>query len=111
MEDFEATARLFLDDVEVGTVRIRSHKHARGVGEFLPQQSFSQFAGSFGRWSLMMHAEDGADVASTEMLRELGDAEQEIDRLHAKLFLPGTGQWRPVRQLVIDGPVIEWEEF
>jgi hypothetical protein len=109
------TARLFLNDRDVGTVQVKGWDDSWGFGEFLPGEGFSRFAPRFGAWSLLMHADDGSDdpahgrlsAAAAEELREV---EQEIDRLHAKLFLVGPQEWRPVSQLNIDGPLIEWKE-
>jgi hypothetical protein len=85
------------------------------LGEFSPGHNFSSFAPRFGAWSLLMHADDGpVDPAhgrlSEAASEELREAEWEIDRLHAKLYLDGPQEWRKISQLNIDGPLIEWKE-
>ena len=109
------TARLFLNDRDVGTVKVKGWDDSWGFGEFSPGEGFSHFAPRFGAWSLLMHADDGSDDPahgrlSAAAAEELRQVEQEIDRLHAKLFLVGPQEWRPVAQLNIDGPLIEWKE-
>lgn len=111
----ELTGKLFLNHRAVGTVRIKGWDDSWGFGEFSPGEGFSHYAPRFGAWSLLMHADDGADdpahgrlsVAAAEELREI---EREIDRLNASLYLPGPQQWRRISQLNIDGPMIEWKE-
>jgi hypothetical protein len=63
----------------------------------------------FGRWSLLMHADDDQRRLTREALIELREAENAIDQLHAAL----QEDERPaheIRQLNIDGPLIEWWE-
>ena len=105
-------ARLFLNDTEVGRVIICRREDSWGFGEFEPERSFSEFAPYFGRWSLLMHAEDDAERVSPDALSELREVERSIDGLKAKLLVDGeeSGEGRAIRQLNIDGPLIEWKE-
>ena len=104
------TARLYLNDTEVGMINVRGWDDSWGFGEFLPGDAFSSFAPHFGRWSLLMHADDGAERLSRAASEELRDAEVAIDRLHAKLYLSKVGRWRTISQLNIDGRLVEWKE-
>jgi hypothetical protein len=109
------TAKLFLNDRDVGTVKVNGWDDSWGFGEFSPGEGFSHFAPRFGAWSLLMHADDGADEPAHGRLsgaasEELREVEREIDRLHAALYLLGPREWRKVSQLNIDGPLIEWKE-
>ena len=115
MRRAQQTGRLFLEDREVGTVRVNGWDDSWGFGEFLPGDGFSVFAPRFGAWSLLMHADDGTDDPAHGRLsgaasEELRKVEREIDRLHARLYLEGPKEWRRISQLNIDGPLIEWKE-
>ena len=111
MRRSQGSARLFLNDREVGSVRVNGWDDAWGFGEFAPGEGFAPFATRFGAWSLLMHADDEADGrlsdAAAEALRQV---EYDIDRIHARLFLVGQREWRKISQLNIDGPLIEWRE-
>jgi hypothetical protein len=102
-------ARLFLNGTEVGAVALRGHDGSWGFGEFMPSPEFSAFAPVFGRWSLLMHAE-GSDRMSEAASDELRAAEYEIDAIRAALFLENMEEWRHLRQINIDGTLIEWKE-
>jgi hypothetical protein len=109
----QLTARLFLNDRDVGRVKITGWDGSWGFGEFTPAEGFARFAPCFGAWSLLMHADAGRDGTrrlSREAAEELREAECRIDRIHAKLFLAGLQEWRTISQLNIDGPLIEWKE-
>jgi hypothetical protein len=115
MRRAQLTARLFLNDREVGTVKVKGWDDSWGFGEFSPGEGFAHFAPRFGAWSLLMHADDGSDDPAHGRLsgaaaEELRQVEQEIDRIHARLYLIGPEEWHPVSQLNIDGPLIEWKE-
>src|SRR6476646_9972163 len=106
MTGAQQLARLFLDDREVGTVKVTGWDHAWGFGEFFPGEGFSAFATRFGAWSLLMHADDGADEPAHGRLsgaaaEELREVEALIDRLHARLYLDGPREWRNISQLNI----------
>jgi hypothetical protein len=107
-------ARLYLNDTDVGAVRVTGWDSSWGFGEFSPGEGFSQFAPWFGAWSMVMHADPDDDAASGRLSRpvsaELRRVENQIDRIHARLFLVGPKEWRKISQLNIDGPLIEWKE-
>jgi hypothetical protein len=104
-----ATARLFINGKDVGLVRLKSLADSWGFGEFAPDAAFSEFAATFGNWSLLMHADDGEKRLSQAASSELRAAELAIDALRAKLRVEGSGEWVDVSQLNIDGPLIEWK--
>ncbi len=104
-----ATGRLYLNDKDVGDVIIQGWQGSWGYGEFKPGEGFSDFAPIFGSWSLLMHADDGAKL-SPDAAEELRQAEYAIDSLRAQLFLPARNEWRSIRQVNIDGKLIEWKE-
>ena len=109
------TARLYLNDTDVGAVRVKGWDDSWGFGEFSPGERFTRYAPWFGAWSLLMHADDDGDDAHSSRLSrpisiELRRIENEIDRIHARLFLVGPKEWRKISQLNIDGPLIEWKE-
>lgn len=110
MPSAATTARLFLNDKDVGDVVIRGWEGSWGFGEFAPREGFSDFAPIFGSWSLLMHADEDAAKLSPDAAEELRQAEYAIDSLRAKLFLPTRNEWRAIRQVNIDGKLIEWKE-
>ena len=115
MKRAELTAKLFLNECEVGTVKVKGWDGAWGFGEFTPGTGFCAFATRFGAWSLLMHADDGSDDPAHGRLsgaaaEELRAVESDIDRIHARLYLPRAHEWRDILQLNIDGPLIEWKE-
>ncbi|HEY7090117.1 MAG TPA: hypothetical protein VH518_18615 [Tepidisphaeraceae bacterium] len=103
------TARLYLNGKEVGGVALKSLADSWGFGEFTPNAAFGEFATLFGKWSLLMHADDDEKKLSEEASDELRRAEFEIDALRAKLLVNETNEWVDVSQLNIDGPLIEWK--
>src|SRR5438477_11507480 len=103
-------ARLYLDDQEVGRVEVKGFDYAWGFGDFVPGEGFDRYARRFGAWSRLMHADHADDRLSDADLAELRKVECAIDRLHARLFLPDRMEWRPIAELNIDGPLIEWRE-
>ncbi len=83
MQRTHVTARLFLDGRDVGAVEVQGWDGSWGFGEFHPGAAFNAFATRFGRWSLLMHADDGGDRLSQAARDELRDAERDIDSLRA----------------------------
>jgi hypothetical protein len=100
---------LYLDDTLVGLVTVKGEDNSWHFGEFEPCEAFSTFAPLFGRWSLLMHADEDADRLSNAAADELREVEQAIDRVRARLRLFDTGEWRDLRQLNIDGELIDWK--
>jgi hypothetical protein len=109
-EKRKLTARLFLNDHDVGLIEVKGWDDAWGFGDFVPGEGFDRYARHFGAWSRLMHADHGDDLLHDADRDALRKVEYEIDRLHAKLFLPERGQWRPIAQLNIDGQLVEWRE-
>ena len=103
--------RLQLKGVDVGSIVIRGGDTSWGFGEFTPLPAFDQFANVFGRWSLLMHAENAGERLSEAASEELRQAEYAIDNLRAALHIDGTQERRFLRQINIDGPLIEWKEM
>lgn len=103
-------ARLILNGREVGRVIMRGHDGSWGYGDFTPFPEFSDFAAVFGRWSLLMHADEDGERLSEAASEELRDTESEIDALHASLVLESPEEKRLIQQLNIDGTLIEWRE-
>lgn len=91
-------------------MNIRGWQNSWGFGDFKPNEGFSEFAPVFGNWSLLMHADDDQTRLSPEASEELRRAEYALDALRAKLFIPETKEWREIRQVNIDGSLIEWKE-
>jgi hypothetical protein len=110
MQAAALTGRLYLNNKEVGDVLIRGWQGSWGFGEFRPGEAFSDFATIFGSWSLLMHADEDAEKLTPDAAEELRRAEYAIDSLRAKLFLPARNEWRSIRQVNIDGKMIEWRE-
>jgi hypothetical protein len=104
-----ATGRLFINGREVGVVTLKSLADSWGFGEFAPNSAFVEFAAIFGKWSLLMHADDGERTLSPEASEELRAAELEIDSLRAKLLVASDEEWIDLSQINIDGPLIEWK--
>jgi hypothetical protein len=103
-------ARLFINGVDVGTVAVKGWEGAWGIGEFRAGEGFGPYAPRFGLWSRLMHLDAGADRVSDAALRELREVECELDALKSELLLCDSGERRRIRQLNIDGPLIEWKE-
>jgi len=103
-------ARLYLNGQDVGTVEAQGASVAWGFGQFVPEEGFCKFAPLFGTWSLLIHEEDNRHHASKEALMELRGAEMAIDALRAELLWTDTQQRTPIRQLIIDGGLIEWNQ-
>ena len=108
-----AHATLYINDAPVGQVTVRGEDASWHFGDFAPAESFAPYALPFGRWSLLMHAQDADPRATMDefALDELRRIEYVIDRLRARLYLPEKNEWHPIAQLNIDGPLIEWKEY
>ena len=66
---------------------------------------------TFGRWSLLMHADGEREPLSEAAGDELRRVEYEIDAMKAKLIFPHTGATIRCAQLNIDGELIEWKMY
>jgi hypothetical protein len=106
-----AKAKLYLNDECVGDVDVVSSSTSWGFGHFRPNETFSKFATVFGRWSLLLHAQDATERMDKAALDALRDAEQAMDSLRARLLDPMKQAWYPIGQLNIDGPLLEWKEY
>lgn len=106
----QGMAELHLNGKLVGHVRLVGREGGWYFGELEPMEGFSEFAPLFGRWSLLMHADSEGEKLTDAALEELRDAEIELDRLRARVRMVSTGQWRNVRQLNIDGKLVDWKE-
>jgi hypothetical protein len=102
-------AELFLNDQRVGNVLVKGEDNSWHFGEFQPDPEFAYFAPLFGRWSLLMHADEDADRLTDAASEELREIEMEIDRLRAKLRIIETDEWKDLQQLNIDGELIDWK--
>lgn len=103
-------AILHLDGQSVGAVMVQGWDASWTFGQFTPDAAFSAFAPIFGRWSLLMH-EDEAEPLSADAADALRDAENQMDRVRARVYFPADDAWHDVAQLNIDGGLIEWKEF
>jgi hypothetical protein len=110
MSQQNRTGRLILNRRDVGSVLVRGNDGSWTFGEFTPGPEFSRFAAIFGRWSLLMHAESAAERLSEAASEELRLTEYEIDAIRAFLRLEEPDEHRHLRQLNIDGTLIEWKE-
>ena len=100
---------LYLNDTFVGRVIVNTHDGSWHFGQFQPHDDFAPFAPLFGLWSLLMHADEDADRISSATSDELRQAELAIDRIHARLHLVETNEWKDLQQLNIDGDLIDWK--
>jgi hypothetical protein len=100
--------RLFLNGVSVGDVRADGSTGTWGFGHFAPADGFGKFAPLFGSWSLLMHVDDDLEDTAREVLEELHRAELAIDRLRAELQWIDSQERIRLRQVTIDGTLIEW---
>jgi hypothetical protein len=103
-------ARLFLNGTEVGAVSVRGHSGSWGFGEFAPSPQFAAFAPLFAKWSSLMHAEGVDGRLSATVSEELRASEYELDALRASLLLDNPKERHQLRQLNIDGRLIEWKQ-
>lgn len=105
------TAKLFLNNQDVGGVKVGGSNASWHFGEFTPNEHFAEFAPVFANWSLMMHVDGEMARLSRDASIELRQAEYAIDALKARLYFPDKDQWRPLAQVNIDGPLVEWKEY
>ena len=103
-------ARLFLNDTEVGMVSVRGHSDSWTFGEFAPSPYFAGFARVFAQWSLLMHAKGTDGRLNATVLEKLRASEYEMDAVRASLVLERPEERHQLRQLNIDGRLIEWKE-
>ena len=102
-------ARQFLNDTEVGRVSVRGHSDSWTFGEFAPSHRFSDFARVFAHWSLLMHSNDVGERVNASVAEKLRACEYEMDALRASLMLEDPEEREQLRQLNIDGCLIEWK--
>ena len=103
-------AVLQLNGVAVGDVTIRPRRRSWCFGEFTPGPGFVEFAPLFACWSRLMRAARPGERLTASAARELRAAECAIDALRAELLLKDPDECRVIRQLNIDGWLIEWKE-
>ena len=108
MRHLRRQAVLLLDGREVGLVVVYDESPAWAFGRFMPMDGFDPFSLMFGRWSLFLHEDDMDGHVSSLVRRELREIEQEIDQHRAELRWLDTGEQRLIRQVNIDGALIEW---
>ena len=102
-------AELFINGRFVGHVLVKGEHNSWHFGEFEPNANFTPFAPIFGRWSLLMHADEDSDRLTAAASEELRETEIEMDRLQARLFIPATGKWMTICQVNTDGELIDWK--
>ena len=102
-------ARLFLNGTEVGVVSVRGHSGSWAFGEFVASPQFAAFAPVFANWSSLMHAEAADGRLSATASEKLRASEYELDALRATLVLEHPEARHQLRQLNIDGGLIEWK--
>ena len=103
-------ARLLLDGREVGGIVVAGGDSHNWYGTFTPGEPFAEFAPLFGRWSLLMHEDEGAPLHRAAAAA-LADAERQMDALHVEVHYVDADVRHPVREVSIDGGVVEWREF
>jgi len=102
-------ATLYLNERDVGEVVIHGSDNGWGFGHFTPNRNFSEFAPVYGTWALLMHADEDQEKLSEAASEELRQAEYAMDAIRAKLYMNQSGEWHSVRQVNIDGKLIEWK--
>jgi len=101
---------LYLNGEPVGKVYADGSSNSWGFGHFAPTDAFGKFAALFGVWSLLIHEDDHLDHSTREVLEELRSAEKAIDSLRAEVRWSDARNPLTVRQLTIDGSLIEWNQ-
>lgn len=104
------TARLHLNGRDVGGIVVEGWRDGGTVGRFAPGEAFSPFANLFGRWSLLMHEDEDRPLHAVAQ-SALADAERQMDALHVRVHYPDPDVWVDVRQVNIDGTMVEWVEY
>lgn len=102
---------LYLNGTSVGDVELQHVADSWSYGRFTPGAGFSSFAPLFGRWSLLMHADEGAERLNPDAAEELRRCEYDLLKIEARMFFPQTHQWVNCAELNIDGGMIEWKSF
>jgi hypothetical protein len=102
-------ARLIINGKHVGRVRVRSFADSWGFGDFQPGEAFAEFAPLFGKWSLLIHADDDQRRLSQATSDELRRVELALDGLRCSLVFDDLDHVLDLRQLNIDGPLIDWK--
>ena len=106
----QTTARLFLDEQDVGEIEVKGWDDAWGFGEFSAGDGFRRYAPHFREWSRLLHGTRPDGALTDADKAALRCVEYQIDRLDARLFLAESGQWRRISELNIDGSLVEWRE-
>ena len=105
-------ANLLINGKPVGVVVVQGLDDSWAHGSFTPEPAtFAEFAPLFGRWSLLMHADDGDARLSPAASEELREAEYALDALKAELVFHETNEKRRCAQINIDGGLVEWKEY
>ena len=102
-------ARLFLNGTEVGVVSVRGHSGSWAFGEFAASPQFAASAPVFANWSSLMHAEAADGRLSATVSEKLRASGYELYALRVSLVLDNPEERHQLRQLNIDGELIEWE--
>src|SRR4051794_27109010 len=76
---------LHLNGARVGEIVVYGWDASWTYGRFTPLDGFGRFAPIFGRWSLLMHA-DEQEPLSRAASEELREAEQQMDAVKARAF-------------------------
>jgi len=108
MRHLRRQAVLLLDGREIGLVVVYEESPAWAFGKFMPMDEYDRFSLMFGRWSLFLHEDDTDGHLSSLVRGELREIEREIDQHRAELRWLDTGERKPIRQVNIDGALIEW---
>jgi hypothetical protein len=102
------TVELLLDGVAVGSVTVHGIQDSWGYGVFEPAPGFAEFASLFGRWSLLMHADEDGDEMSEDLAEELRSIEATMTRVRASFRIDGQEEIS-LSLVNIDGPLVEWK--
>ena len=89
-------------------VSVRGHSGSWAFGEFAASPQFAAFAPVFANWSSLMHAEARRRAAQRDSLGKA--ARLSTSLMHfATLVLENPEARHQIRQLNIDGGLIEWK--
>lgn len=105
-----AQAELHIDGRHVGQIEVVGWHSTYTHGRFTPGEAFAPYAALFGRWSLLMHEDETRPLHATAS-SALAEAERDIDTLHVRIYFPKQDRWVDVRQVNIDGDLVEWKDF
>lgn len=108
-----AVGQLHLNGCPVGSVTVTGWDTSWGFGRFQPDAAdFAPYADAYGLWALLMHRDDAADGRlSRAASAELAQAENQLDRIRARLYFPNDDVWLDVFEVNIDGDLVEWKEY